>query len=83
MWQGQCHQDGNGTGARPRRQAAELAIAFDKASCRWTILGVAAEVNRSGERGRVLAAIASEDGTPLTLPARDHGGDGPLRPPRH
>ena len=36
---------------------AEKALQFDKPSCRWTILGEAAEVFRSGERNRVIAAL--------------------------
>jgi hypothetical protein len=36
----------------------DLAIQFSPETCRWTILGEAAEVRRSDERGRVLAALA-------------------------
>ena len=36
---------------------AEKALQFDKPSCRWTILGEAADINRSAERGRVIAAL--------------------------
>jgi hypothetical protein len=43
---------------------AERALQFDKPSCRWTILGEAADVNRSAERGRVIAAL-KEAGGPL------------------
>jgi len=43
---------------------AEKALQFDKPSCRWTILGEAADVNRSAERGRVIAAL-KEAGGPL------------------
>ncbi|MGP0092686.1 MAG: AAA family ATPase [Xanthobacteraceae bacterium] len=42
-------------------EQAELAIAFNKATCRWTILGAAAEVHRSEERSRVLTALAEAD----------------------
>ena len=38
-------------------EEAEHAITFDKHSCRWTILGSAADVHRSNERGRILAAL--------------------------
>ena len=38
-------------------EEAEHAITFDKHTCRWTILGVAAEVRRSGERARILEAL--------------------------
>ena len=43
---------------------SETAIQFDKATCRWTILGAAAEVHRSVERGRVLRALR-EAGEPM------------------
>jgi hypothetical protein len=43
---------------------AEKALQFDKPSCRWTILGEAADVNRSAERRRVIAAL-KEAGGPL------------------
>jgi hypothetical protein len=36
-------------------EQSETAVQFNKATCRWTILGVAAEVHRSAERGRVIA----------------------------
>jgi hypothetical protein len=35
----------------------ELAVQFNKATCRWTILGAATEVFRSETRGKILAAI--------------------------
>jgi AAA domain-containing protein len=38
--------------------AIEKAIRFDRDTCRWMILGEAAEVHRSDERSRVLAALA-------------------------
>ncbi len=38
-------------------EKAELAIQFSKATCRWTLLGAAAEVHRSAERARVLVAL--------------------------
>src|SRR5207244_11498573 len=44
---------------------AEKALQFNKDTCRWTILGDAAEINRSGERQRVLAAL-DEAGGPMT-----------------
>jgi hypothetical protein len=42
----------------------EKAVRFDRESCRWTILGEAAEVQRSGERARVIEALraATSDG---------------------
>jgi hypothetical protein len=36
---------------------AEKAVAFNKETCRWTILGEAAEVRRSDERARVLTVL--------------------------
>ena len=38
-------------------EEAEHAISFDKHACRWTILGDAAEVHRSTERGSILAIL--------------------------
>lgn len=35
----------------------EKAVRFDRETCRWQILGEAAEVRRSSERARVLAAL--------------------------
>ena len=37
----------------------EKAINFDRETCRWSILGEAAEVQRSGERQRVLTALGN------------------------
>jgi hypothetical protein len=45
-------------------ESAELAIQFSKDTCRWTVLGGAAEVHRSNERARVLAAL-EQAGEPL------------------
>jgi hypothetical protein len=38
-------------------EESETALQFTKETCRWTILGKAAEVQRSTERGRVIAAL--------------------------
>jgi hypothetical protein len=38
----------------------ELALDFNKETCRWTVLGEAAEVQRSAQRGRILAALEEE-----------------------
>jgi hypothetical protein len=38
-------------------ETIEKAIMFDRETCRWTILGDAAEVQRSSERGRVLLVL--------------------------
>jgi hypothetical protein len=35
----------------------DLGLQFSKESCRWTILGNAADVQRSEQRGRVLVAL--------------------------
>ncbi|MFD1987981.1 AAA family ATPase [Mesorhizobium newzealandense] len=42
-------------------EEAEHALTFDKASCRWAIVGAAAEVHRSEQRGAILAALESSD----------------------
>ncbi len=42
-------------------ESRELAIEFSKESCRWRILGTAAEVHMSNQRGRVLAALEDAD----------------------
>jgi hypothetical protein len=42
-----------------------MTVQFNKPTCRWTILGTAAEVQRSAERGRVLAALQDAAG-PMT-----------------
>jgi hypothetical protein len=39
----------------------DLAVQFSKSTCRWTILGEAAAVQRSGERARILAALTGAD----------------------
>ena len=44
---------------RDLTDTVEKAINFDRETCRWTILGEAAEVQRSGERQRVLAALGN------------------------
>ena len=38
-------------------KSRELAMEFNKQSCRWRILGAATEVHMSDQRGRVLAAL--------------------------
>jgi hypothetical protein len=39
-------------------ESDELAVEFNKATCRWTILGPAGEVHRSAGRARILAILA-------------------------
>ena len=46
-------------------EESETALLFDKGTCHWTILGAAAEVLRSTERARVIAAIKAI-GKPLS-----------------
>jgi hypothetical protein len=38
-------------------EESETAMQFDKETCRWTILGAAADVHRSNERARVIGAL--------------------------
>jgi hypothetical protein len=45
-------------------EQAELAIEFEKATCRWRILGDAAEVHLSEQQSKILAALRQE-GEPL------------------
>jgi hypothetical protein len=46
-------------------EESEKALQFNKATCRWTILGEASEIRLSDERSRVLAAL-ERAGVPLT-----------------
>jgi hypothetical protein len=47
-------------------ESNELAIAFGKETCRWTILGNAAEVHQTDQRKRVIAALI-EHGQPMSI----------------
>jgi hypothetical protein len=47
-------------------EAAELAIQFNKNTCRWTILGAAAEVRQSDQRKAIIAAL-TERGEPMRI----------------
>ncbi len=47
-------------------EEVEKALQFNKTTCRWTILGEAAEVFRSEERGRIVAAL-EEAGEALSV----------------
>jgi hypothetical protein len=47
-------------------EEVEKGLQFNKATCRWTILGDAAEVFRSEERSRVIAAL-EEAGKALSI----------------
>jgi biotin operon repressor len=52
-------------------EECEHAVIFDKHSCKWTILGTAAEIHRSNERGKILDALlnATEPLTPQEIAA--------------
>jgi hypothetical protein len=47
-------------------ESVEKAVQFDRETCRWMILGEAAEVHRSADRTRVLDALKAA-GTALTV----------------
>ena len=47
-------------------ESNELAIAFGKKTCRWTILGNAAEVHQSDQRKRIIAVLV-ERGEPMRV----------------
>jgi hypothetical protein len=47
---------------RDLNDSVEKAIQFDRETCRWEILGEAAEFNRSAERTRVLNALKDAPG---------------------
>jgi hypothetical protein len=47
-------------------ESAELAIQFSKDSCRWMILGAAAEIHLSEQRKKIIAALV-EHGAPMKV----------------
>ena len=49
-------------------EAAELAIEFSKESCRWRVLGTAAEVHISEQRAKIVAVLV-EAGGPMGIAA--------------
>jgi hypothetical protein len=49
-------------------ESAELAIEFDKQTCRWRLLGDAAEVHVSSQRAKVIAAL-EEAAEPMQIAA--------------
>jgi hypothetical protein len=57
---------------RDLEEEVAKAVKFDKETCRWIILGEAAEVQRSAERSRILAVLrsASEGLTVAEIVAR-------------
>jgi hypothetical protein len=48
-------------------EESESAVAFDKGSCRWSMLGAAAEVHRSNERAKIIEALGKADGDGLSV----------------
>lgn len=52
----------------------ERAVSFDKTSCRWSILGNAAEVQRSDGRKAILTVLADAAGTLSTQEIADAAG---------
>ena len=49
-------------------ESAELAIEFNKHTCRWRVLGDAAEVHVSSHRAKIIAAL-NEAGLAMRIPA--------------
>ena len=47
-------------------EESETAMQFDKATCRWNILGAASELLRSNERARVISVLKAA-GQPLSV----------------
>ena len=47
-------------------EESETAMQFDKATCRWSILGAASEVLRSNERARIISVLKAA-GQPLSV----------------
>jgi hypothetical protein len=57
-----CRSVSHSGGAKPAElEAAQLGASFDRETCRWSILGDAAEVQRSDTRKSILAALATAD----------------------
>jgi hypothetical protein len=48
-------------------QESETAVQFEKSSCRWSILDAAAEVHRSAERAKIMAALNKVDGDGFSI----------------
>ena len=61
-------------------EESETAMQFDKATCKWLILGAASEVHRSDERTRIIAALKSA-GQPLSVRG-NYGGRRHAKPER-
>ena len=48
-------------------EESETAIQFEKNTCRWTILGAAADVHRSAERRSIMDTLAKSDDAGLSV----------------
>jgi hypothetical protein len=48
-------------------EETETAVQFDGGTCRWSILGAAAEVHRSAERAAIIAALDRADSDGLSV----------------
>jgi hypothetical protein len=48
-------------------EESETAVQFDKGTCRWSILGAAAEVHRSAERAAIISALDRADNDGLSV----------------
>ena len=59
-------------------EESETAVQFNKAICKWTILGPVAEVHRSNDRARVLEVLAAA-GRPLPVKEIQTRADLPSR----
>jgi AAA domain/Bifunctional DNA primase/polymerase, N-terminal len=49
-------------------EESETALQFNKDSCRWSVLGAAADVHRSAERAKIIAALAKAGSDGLSVP---------------
>ncbi len=61
-------RDGNGATLYGRGrdvEELEVAVSFDKTTCRWSILGAASEVRRTDERSLILTALRDSE-EPMT-----------------
>jgi hypothetical protein len=49
-------------------EESETALQFDKATCKWTILGAAEDIHRSDERARIVAALKDAPSDGMSVP---------------
>jgi AAA domain len=49
-------------------EESETAVQFNKDTCRWSILGAAAEVHRSAERQKILTVLQNAESDGLSVP---------------